>query len=352
MAAAAAAAAAAVRIPGLGRVRRSLRRMKNRLSAGALILLYHRVIRLDRDPQWLTVSPKHFEEHLEVLRRGPWRTLPLRDLVEAFSFTRAKPPRRAIAVTFDDGYADNLINARPILAKRAVPATVYVTSGFVGRDEEFFWDELDRLLLEPGGQTGTLTVGAEAWDLPSVSAATGASWNVLEQTTPSARHGLYRALCARLSGLDQEDREHVLQQVRRWSRSGRAGRASHRCMNADEVAAIAREGLVEVGAHTVTHVRLAGLSPQRQREEIIGSKSKLEQILGRPVTTFSYPFGGAGDYDATTAGIVADAGFTCACENSGGSVRRGADRFRLHRVLVRDWDGDEFGRRLREWFDE
>jgi peptidoglycan/xylan/chitin deacetylase (PgdA/CDA1 family) len=111
-------------------------------------------------------------------------------------------------------------------------------------------------------------------------------------------------------------------------------------------------GLVDVGAHTVTHARLYSLPSQQQRQEITDSKSALEATLGRPVDHFSYPFGNRGDYTGQTVAAVREAGFTSACANFGGSVRRGADVMQLNRVVVRDWPADELDRRVREWFRE
>ena len=104
---------------------------------------------------------------------------------------------------------------------------------------------------------------------------------------------------------------------------------------------------MEVGAHTVTHPTLSTLPVTLQHDEILESKVRLEQILGRQVHSFSYPHG---DLSAETATIVRDAGFTCACSSSAGIVRRSTDRFRLPRVPVADWDGQEFTRRLSRWF--
>src|SRR5262249_43149366 len=118
-------------------------RIRKRFQNGGAILLYHRVTRLDRDPQLLAVSPEHFAEHLDVLRRKA-NVVPLNKF-------RGEPrlPSRAIAITFDDGYADNFVEAKPILERKEVPATVFVVSGFLGSAREFWWDELDRILLQP-----------------------------------------------------------------------------------------------------------------------------------------------------------------------------------------------------------
>jgi peptidoglycan/xylan/chitin deacetylase (PgdA/CDA1 family) len=372
-----------MRIPGVGRIRRALRRLE---SAG-LVLLYHRMAEVERDPQLLCVSPKHFAEHLEVLKRlarGLSRpVLPLLDVADAFTWpgieTRVRDrPRRPVAITFDDGYADNLHHAKPLLEKYDAPATVFVTSGFVSRREEFFWDELDRLLLQPGRLPKTLNLapphdepalaspmtcdlGADdpwIWTLSEEDAAytpdraaAHRRWNVLSPDTPTPRHAAYRALCPALAASDAATRTRWLDTIRARLNIVPEGRESHRTMTADELRQLASGGLVDIGAHTVTHARLSDLPVDQQRHEITESKRTLEGLLAGPIRAFSYPFGNHVDYTPDTVRLVREAGFDHACSNFGGAVRRGtADRFQLNRVLVRDWDGDEFARRLRGYF--
>ena len=111
----------------------------------ALILLYHRVALPGADPWALCVSPEHFSEHMEVLRRIA-SPCTLSELVRAHAANSI--PENAVAVTFDDGYLDNLTNARPILEEHDVPATIFVCSSAVGRRQEFWWDQLERALLQ------------------------------------------------------------------------------------------------------------------------------------------------------------------------------------------------------------
>ena len=114
-------------------------------------------------------------------------------------------------------------------------------------------------------------------------------------------------------------------------------------MTADEVVELARGGLVEVGAHTATHAVLPWLGQAGQLAEIRSSKDALEQILGRPVETFSYPHG---EFDAVSAGCVREAGLTCACTTQTQAATRRSRPFRIPRMYVGDWPADELERRL------
>jgi peptidoglycan/xylan/chitin deacetylase (PgdA/CDA1 family) len=362
-----------MRIPGLGRIGRTVRRVRNRFAPAALVLLYHRVTRLDTDPQWLAVAPERFDEQLDLLKRC-YNVLPLSRLVAALRENAL--PKRSVAITFDDGYADNLFEAKPILERHGLPATVFVSSGFVGRREEFFWDELDRLLLQPGELPRELNaappgdgvglaspmscrIGADepwCWDLGDDAAYSAAAarshrgWNVLDSADPTARHAAYRALCPALAGADPELRARWLDQIRAWAGAAAKGRESHRAMTAGELNRLAGGGLIEVGGHTVTHPRLSSLAPDGQRREMAEGRAALEQLLGRPVPTFAYPFGNHADYTADTVRLAREVGFEAACSNFGGAVRHGADAFQLNRVLVRDWPAEELDRRIGAWF--
>lgn len=103
-----------------------LRGILRALRRQALILVYHRIAEVKVDPWELAVRPDHFAEQLQVIRRLG-RPLSLRELVR--SMRNGGIPRRAIVVTFDDGYADNLLQAKPLLDRADVPATVFLTAG-------------------------------------------------------------------------------------------------------------------------------------------------------------------------------------------------------------------------------
>jgi len=329
------------------------RRLKKRFFPGALILLYHRVAELPSDPQLLCVTPGHFAEHLEILKK---RLRPVslgemaRPLVER---VQASSP---VVITFDDGYADNLHQAKPILERYDIPATVFVTAGQVGSEREFWWDELERLLLRSGSLPESLRLSvngnAMSWKLDaavSYDERRYRDWNVELQGNPTPRHTLYRSLCELLRPLAEGERGRVIQELQTWAGAREAARLTHRVLSADEILRLAEGGLVDIGAHSLTHGILSSLSLTEQRTEVEGSKRRLEKILGRPVKSFAYPFGLRSDYTPESVALVREAGFDSACANFPGIVWRSSDRFQLPRLLIRDWGGEVFERQLRRW---
>jgi len=117
-------------------------------------------------------------------------------------------------------------------------------------------------------------------------------------------------------------------------------------MDAGEILELTEGGVVDIGAHTMTHTCLSALPPGAQTSEIESSRQVLEKLVGRPVRSFAYPYGGRGDIGVETPGLVEAAGFEIACTTSSGFVTRSADRFRLPRLVVRDWDGRTFEREV------
>jgi peptidoglycan/xylan/chitin deacetylase (PgdA/CDA1 family) len=330
---------------GLDGVRRAFRRGVG--PTRPIVLVYHRVGSVANDPQLLAVTPEHFADQLQVITQRH-QPVPLGDLVAAAS--RGRAPDRAVAVTFDDGYADNLLTAKPLLERSGVAATVFVASGCVGR--AFWWDELQRILLEPGRLPSvvSLEVGGEQLrfdlgDEAEYASGRAKSWTVLDDD-PGPRQRIYRLLCERLRAADSEERELALEQLRALAGTARRNGDAPRPLTLEELRRLACDGLVDIGAHTVTHPVLARLEPSRQRDEIRGSKAQLEEALGRGVRSFAYPYGTAADIEPTTVALVEEAGFDYACTNVPRRLTKRTHRFELPRVLVRDWNGDEFARRL------
>ena len=322
------------------------------LQGRAMILTYHRVTELARDPQLLAVAPSRFSEHLELLRRE-WRPIGLRELAQALASGRM--PRRAVCVTLDDGYRDNLINAKPLLERAGIPATVFVASGALDDDVVALSDEIEALLLLPGEppERVRVTIGnvEQEWTLGNYTASQEArdrGWNVLDPHDPSPRHSAYRALHAQLHRLGGAARRSAIATLRE-ALGVSAKPPGRRMLTEQEVAALAAGGSIEIGAHSVNHPKMRFLSEAEQDREIRESKRRLESIVGAKVSSFAYPYGTREDYDERTVALVQKAGFELACSNFEGLTTPRSPLYELPRFVVRDWDADGLAKHLRGW---
>jgi peptidoglycan/xylan/chitin deacetylase (PgdA/CDA1 family) len=364
-----------MKIRGLFRARRAAHWLHNQVAPSTLILMYHRVSEVGSDPFELAVTPAHFREQMEVLRRYG-QPLRLRQLVEALrgeitprrlggletlaDFCRGDSlPRRSVVLTFDDGYADNLLNAKPILENYEMPATVFVTAGALGGNREFWWDELQRHVLEPGTlpETVHLDLPGEPLEFHLAEAATFSEadyeaqrhWPRLDPESAGPRQVFLVTLAERLRPLPAAEQRRALDHLAEWT-GHMMPRPEYRQMTAEELHRLEAGGLVEIGAHTMTHPQLSAHPAGVQHVEILASRAGLQEILNHPVTNFAYPFGAAEHYNGDTVAILREAGFTSSVTTTPGLVQRSADRYRLPRHVVRDWDGETFARKLQEFY--
>jgi peptidoglycan/xylan/chitin deacetylase (PgdA/CDA1 family) len=343
-----------MRIRGLGRLKTQWARLRGQLTPGPMVLLYHRVAQLQGDPHLLAVSPEHFEEHLLALRQH-FEVSSLSELTECLA--RGMRPSPVVALTFDDGYADNAEAAFPLLNKHGIPATFYLASGFVGSTRECLHHDLERLLLlspQRPDQLHLLVAGKPfVWAMrlreaeKRIASPVG-GWNMESKTDPTARHRACREIHGMLRVIPPVEREGVLEQLRSQCGDPGPARSTHRAMTWDQARQMAACELTDLGVHTVNHPYLSALPLKEQRAEILESKRALEEQIGQPVTSFAYPYGTRQSYTAETVGLLKELGFANACSNFRNRIGRLSDLFQIPRFVVGDWNGDEFLRQIRK----
>jgi peptidoglycan/xylan/chitin deacetylase (PgdA/CDA1 family) len=347
-----------------------LNKLQLKLQSHAIILIYHRVANLSSDPQLLSVTPDHFQAHIEHLVEN-YHPVSLTNLIEIVR-SKKKLPRKMVCITFDDGYADNFWNAKPILEKFHVPATVFVTTGYVDSKREFWWDDLERILLlsEPISDELDLNIMDTNyhWDLKETDTAkkeccktdkknltahdpiNNIKWDITQGIFPTPRHRLYIDLHRLLKPLEYPERNTILKTLYNWAGVSEIGRPDYRALNQEEIKILNLGGIVDIGSHTITHSSLKSSTNVIQKDEIFKSKQYLENILTHELTSFSYPFGSRADFSEETETMVKDAGYQLACANYSDPVSIGTNPFALPRYLVRNWKKDQFGQKMLGWY--
>jgi peptidoglycan/xylan/chitin deacetylase (PgdA/CDA1 family) len=291
------------------------------------VVNYHRVLEkpdplLDTEPDVAT-----FRWHMQVLASA-FNVLPLGEALALLDAGRLPP--RAVCITFDDGYRSLHDLALPVLQEFKLPATVFVTSGYVGAGN--MWNDriIEAVQSLPDGQLDLSELGLGAYSLATQEdrkRSVGRLTEAGKYLPPDARTGLIR----RLETMMGDTLEQGLM------------------LTPDMVVALDRAG-VEIGGHTISHPILTSLTDDSSRLEIGGGKQQLEALIGKPVRLFAYPNGKINkDFDERHMRMAREAGFAAAFTTAVGAISPRDDRYKLPRS--RPWDATPFlfALRLLRW---
>ena len=267
----------------------------------AVVLLYHRVDRSHRDRWQLCVSPENFAGHLRCLKRS-FRPVRLAEI--AAMIVDGKVKQNSVAITFDDGYRDNLTAAVPILEQMRLPATFFICGDASSEGESFWWERLE------------------------------ASLQLMELDDAGAER-LHR----RLMVADVVERHRILVEL------PAADYVLSERLSHDDLKVLACHPLADIGAHGWSHRRLDHLQIDDLRHEVMENMRMLADLTGTAVRSFAYPFGGSVTSELTD--IVREAGMETACTVDPAAITAGCNPLLIPRLEVRDCDEDEFEARLR-----
>lgn len=279
------------------------------------ILIFHRVLPAP-DPMFPDlVDAARFDALVRLLARA-FTVMPVGE--GAAHLAAGTLPAGALAITFDDGYADNAEIALPILRRHGVRATFFVSTGFLDGGRMF-----NDSVIECVRAARSDTADLEELGLGRRSLA-----------TPQERRRVVDELLPKVKYLGFEDRERFIETLARRLGTGRL--PDDLMMRSTQVGELHRAGM-EIGGHTVRHPILRVLPDDEAEREIAAGRERLQELIGAPVHVFAYPNGRPlQDYDARHVSIVRRLGFRAAVSTAAGTATAASDPFQLPRFTP--WD--------------
>lgn len=304
-----------------------------RLTLPSSILMYHQISRGVKKEAFhphlgLQVDVASFEQQMELLHLTH-RCFRLSTLT-ALSRAKKLPPSSA-AVTFDDGYRDGLTLALPILERYHIPATIFVTTGFLDGRARLWWRELEAFI--------------------QTSEKLKFCWKGRDFNYPLTTHQLKERCFQELTEIFQSLCPTAINKLLNivQQSSGCHQQSTVQMLSWSELEELAKHPLITLGAHTVHHPALSFQTSEVVREELYQSREELAQRVGRKISHFAYPFGGPQQVSPREMNIVKELGFSSACITYFGHILRKYSLYQhgLPRINV-DWNDtlSTFARKL------
>lgn len=297
-----------------------LRRLRRRECS--LILRYHAVASDDAPPPPyagpdITIPRSLFASQMRFLRRA-YAPVPLATIVEAIG--RGESPPAGIAITLDDGYADNYHQAFPVLRELSLPATVYVVTETLDGGSTLWMSELRAAVMASHAPRLRVEIGG------GYEFALGGD---------DERQETIKELTNVLVPVDASLRRRILATIRHELAVNGDADLAHSMLTSAQIREM-HEGGITIGAHTQTHSNMTLVSAEQARAEIAGSRERLEAIVGVAVRDFAYPNSG-GRYphcNQSVAAIIQQLGFRSAVTSRPGIVGVTSDPFLLPRIGI------------------
>lgn len=290
------------------------------------VLAYHRVVAdFDEttyafDKELISARSKDFDWQMAYLAKR-FKPVSCQEVADAIDSGRPLP-KRAVMVTFDDGFLDNYEVAFPILRKHGIPAVFFITTGYMDGQRVFWFDWLVHVLLTTKERTIRIDALGHTIEL---------------KPSPETRRAEAAILLRLLKKTSECTRLEVLEQLRVLSgvTLSPAHLADSAVMTWEQVRVMSSAGM-EFGSHTVTHPILSMMSDREMlRQELSASKATIELETGLPVIALSYPVGGRGAINEEVLEETVGAGYRIAFTyQSGQNMVSQRNRFLLKRIHI------------------
>lgn len=297
------------------------------MNGRVCVIFYHRINEVLFDQHHLCVSPKNFDQHMRYLKKN-YNIL-------RFEEDWRDADQDSVVVTFDDGYLDNYENAIPILNELEIPATIFVSSSYLKGDREFWWDELETILLLE--------------DIPKTFCLEDREYGCRWRTKSlGERLNCYKAVRRMMMNLtNYEKRCEWMNQLWEWSGYSRHTRMQNQTITDAICKEMSEMKNITIGNHTVSHPALGSLGWEDQMWEIRESKKYLEELTGKKIETLSYPLG---SYNEDTGRICSESGIKKAATIVRKLWEPQKSLYEIPRFCIQDWNLWQFKAELEKTF--
>ena len=305
--------------------------LRIRLRKKALVLMYHRVLNEHEitntySHPGIFVGRDSFERHIKYIKKH-FNPVTLDQFVSHLENQMPFPDITCL-ITFDDGWKDNFTNAFPILQKYQVPAVIFLTTNYIGAEKNFWQETLSSLLFELHRQCMT--------DENKATDALTVQYQGLKKLISCRKSELKETISNLVAAQKERPMEEtgllVDRLIKFLAPSSEIPENQGAFLTWDEIREMDSNG-IKFGSHGNNHKILVNLQAKETREEIRGSKERLEIALKEPVEAFSYP---NGDYNDQVVSHVSDSGYKIAFGTNPAYICAEADRYQLGRINIHE----------------
>ncbi len=312
-------------------------RSRSKPYGSCIILMYHRILPIDRDvrerPEWercrslpgILVSPEMFDAQMRYIASN-YKVISLDQLLRCLDSENSLPSK-SVVITFDDGWRDNYVYAYPVLKKYKLPATIFLSTKFIGTNSIFWPERVIKCLTDEGQFVRELLNDAGVL----VPAVIGKLIRSIGETGAAQLSLVLNQLIAEMKQLTPDAREALMKMLFNRAPENIPATSGARVMlDWDEIAEMKTAGIT-FGSHGISHELLTMISPVQQERELRESKRAIEERLGTKVDSLAYP---NGNYDDEIKQLVRQTGYRCALAVASAHISRQSDRYALGRTNV------------------
>ncbi len=306
--------------------------LRARFAEGVTILAYHRVLNVPDEEEFpfdielVSASVAQFTYQMQFIKKH-YQPITFATLLEHLD-RGEKPPRGAAIVTFDDGFEDNYRNAFPVLKQLDMPATIFISTGYIDSQEIFWYDKLSFAIM---------TTKASLLTSPTLG-------SMMIAKDVKARREILRCVVSKLKLVPDETRlaslDYLYTQLlpgHEWDNDSRSGPLSW-----DQIKEMSANN-IEFGSHSVTHPVLSRVPPTKLTFEVEHSRQRIESELQKPVQVIAYPVGGIEAFDQNVRTAVLNAGYRLGVSYVPGIQRPNQwDSLALRRVHIERYVNNNF----------